>query len=313
MKKTIVAAAIAAVVSAPAFADVSISGQINQEFLDGVAADGLSTDNNTDLVFKASEDLGNGMKATATLHWMGDDAAATAGTQFADQKIELTGDFGTIAVGRMEDFTEGKASALMNIDASDALDLEDNRFDVGRSEGGMAYVSPSMNGFQVGVAGYTVEANTDNVDATDLMVSYTNGPFHVIATRETFKDDTNPDATTTMLGATYTLGDLRLVAVTREVENGYNDDNTATAAANDADSTMIGAQYTMGANQFAIGQIDMTGADHAAGTAGEDTSDATIISFKHSLSKNTNVYIVNKNEKETNLNDLTAIGVQVKF
>jgi predicted porin len=307
MKKTIVAAAIAAVVSAPAFADVSISGQINQEFLDGVAADGLSTDNNTDLVFKASEDLGNGMKATATLHWMGDDGAATAGTQFADQKIELSGDFGTIAVGRMEDFTEGKASALMNIDAADSLDLEDNRFDVGRSEGGMAYVSPSMSGFQVGVAGYTVEANADNVDATDVMVSYNNGPISLIATREVFKDDGNPEAKTTMFGATYTLGDLRLVAVTREVKNGSNN------AANETDSTMIGAQYTMGANQFAIGQIDMTGSDMNANTAGEDTSDATILSFKHSLSKNTNVYVVNKNEKETNLNDMTAVGIQVKF
>jgi predicted porin len=311
MKKTIVAAAIAAVVSAPAFADVSISGQINQEFLDGVAANGLDTDNNTDLVFKASEDLGNGMKATATLHWMGDDAAANTATQFADQKIELSGDFGTIAVGRMEDFTEGKASALMNIDASDALDLEDNRFDVGRSEGGMAYVSPSINGFQVGIAGYTVEGNTDNVDATDLMVSYTNGPLHLIATKETFKDDTNPDAETVMFGATYKFGDLRLVAVTREVTNGSN--AGVNGAANDTDSTMIGAQYTMGANEFAIGQIDMTGADMNANTAGEDTSDATILSFKHSLSKNTNVYVVNKNEKETNLNDLTAVGIQVKF
>jgi predicted porin len=305
MKKTIVAAAIAAVVSAPAFADVSVSGQINQEFLDGVAANGLDTDSNVDVVFKASEDLGNGLKAAATIHYMADDGSGSQAP--ADQKITLSGDFGTIAVGRMEDFTEGKASALMNIDAADALDLEDNRFDVGRSEGGMAYVSPSMGGFQVGVAGYTVEANTDNVDATDVMVSYSNGPVSLIATREVFKDDGNPDAETTMLGATYTLGDLRLVAVNREVKNGSN------TAGNNTDSTMIGAQYTMGANQFAIGQIDMTGADMNAGTAGEDTSDATILSFKHSLSKNTNVYIVNKNEKETNLNDLTAIGVQVKF
>ena len=62
MKKTIIAASIAAVVAAPAaFADVKISGQINQEFFQ-TDADGytdvtdkdLASDRNTDIVVSVS-------------------------------------------------------------------------------------------------------------------------------------------------------------------------------------------------------------------------------------------------------------------
>jgi regulator of PEP synthase PpsR (kinase-PPPase family) len=78
MKKTIIASAVAAAVSAPvAFADVSISGMVNPEFSDSNAATGYAASVNTDLVFKGSEDLGNGLKASFKYHIFHDDGAST--------------------------------------------------------------------------------------------------------------------------------------------------------------------------------------------------------------------------------------------
>jgi predicted porin len=66
----------------------------------------------------------------------------------------------------MEDFTEGKVSAMAANDSSDALSIETNRdFVTGRAEGGLAYISPSFNGFTFGVAGYAMN-NTGETGAT---------------------------------------------------------------------------------------------------------------------------------------------------
>jgi predicted porin len=95
MKKTIIAASIAAVVAAPAaFADVSISGNVMAEFVE----DQMFTNN--DLVFKSSEDLGNGMKASAKYHLFHDDGNSST----ADFSVTLSGDFGAFSMGRQEGF-----------------------------------------------------------------------------------------------------------------------------------------------------------------------------------------------------------------
>jgi predicted porin len=108
MKKTIIAAAIAASVAAPAFAEVSISGMMNPEWVkegsdyDVSAATVNSTTAaagtgvNTDLVITSSEDLGNGLKAGVKYHIFHDHA----NSQVADLSASLSGDFGTIIAGR---------------------------------------------------------------------------------------------------------------------------------------------------------------------------------------------------------------------
>jgi predicted porin len=139
MKKTIVAAAIAAAVAAPAaFADVSISGQINVEFyksdaaVDSTAADDLAFDRTTDLVFKASEDLGNGMKAFATISLIDDTGSSSASNgniglaSSSTNIVGLSGDFGTITFGKQEMWTESAAAAMANNDAADYISNEVN-------------------------------------------------------------------------------------------------------------------------------------------------------------------------------------------
>jgi predicted porin len=185
MKKTLVAAAVAAVVAAPAasFADVKIGGNVIQEFVSdgdetGSKEDGLESKAAVDLVFSVSEDLGNGMSAFAKIHTLRDNG----GSGNADQVVGLKGDFGTLVVGRMEDFSEGKVAAMAATDSSDALSIEPNgSFNTGRNEGGIAYISPSFNGLTFGVAGYALP--NMGSDATSLTITSINALSANVASR----------------------------------------------------------------------------------------------------------------------------------
>jgi len=303
MKKTIIAAAVAASVAAPAaFADVSISGMVNPEFIDqdgttGWGASGI----NTDLVFKASEDLGNGMKATAKIHTFIDTdntsnsstAGSTAG-QTADLSVTVSGDFGSVVAGRFEPASEGVMDAFMNIDASHDLDLEDNTNAIGRTNNGIAYASPSMNGFSVSLGNFASASSTDDSDfagAQEIFVKYSNGPLTVMANNTEVDGGTEHQS----VAVSYKMGDLELRAMERST-------NTGAAGAADEDSTFFGAKYTMGANTFAAGMLD----DDAA------TADAEIYSVSHAMSKNTSVYLTVLQADAAN-SDKTAVGIVQKF
>jgi predicted porin len=316
MKKTIIASAIAAVVAAPAaFADVSISGQANMEFSNGFGGTterGLNADQNVDLVFTASEDLGNGMKAGVKIamnidnntnnNSVGTAANATNNPAGEDLIVSLSGDFGTIAMGNMESFTEGKLSAMMALDPVDSISIEDGRDETKRTEGGIAYVSPSFNGLTVGVAGFAglngATGQNGDLDATDMYVSYSNSGLTVSASHENVDAGgatTAKDKKTTMVGAQYKMGDLTLRVVDRDVDMG--------AAASDSSSLYYGASYTMGANTVAVEAIN---------EKGNGAVDAKVISLKHALSKNTAVYVGVKNS-DSAVEDQTTVGMQVKF
>jgi predicted porin len=311
MKKTIVAAAVAAsFVALVAMAEVSISGMVNPEFIDSdsttAGSNGWNRSSiNTDLVFKASEDLGNGMKATAKIHYFTDttdqkvdqdeESSNVNNTGTADLSVTVSGDFGSVVVGRFEPASEGVMDAFMNIDASHDLDLEDNTNAIGRSNNGLAYMSPSMNGFSVGVGTFAgASATTTNGDidgATEVFVKYSNGPLTVMASNT----DVDGGADIQAFAASYKMGDLEVRAMERQ-------SNSGVAGAADIDLTFIGAKYTMGANTFAIGTAD----------SDTNSKDTDIISVSHAMSKNTSIYITQENVDAAN-SDRTAIGIATKF
>jgi predicted porin len=285
MKKTIVAAAIAAAVAAPAaFADVSISGQINMEWYKTNSGD-LSGQRNSDLSFKASEDLGNGMKAFAQFDMTADSNdnvdASNLVQDAATNKIGLSGDFGTVEMGRMETFIESHVAAMAANDASDLLTNEVSAAHGAHGENTLQYTSPSINGMKVAISAIGDSAG-DNLDTTQIGVEYSNGPLLV---RAATSDDNGADET--VIGASYKVGDLTVAIV--------NSDNTI-------EETWFGASYTMGANTIAV---STTNSDTAA-------NEDTIVSLKHALSKNTAVYLVRENDGAAN-SDTTLVGMQVKF
>jgi predicted porin len=297
MKKTIIAASIAASFVAPAaFAEVSISGMVNPEFIDqdsattGYTVSGV----NTDLVFKASEDLGNGMKATAKYHQFVDTNDTNgAPTTNADMSVTVSGDFGSVVLGRFEPASEGVMDAFMNIDASHDLDLEDNTNAIGRTNNGMAYSSPSFNGLTVGIGSFAgVSGSSDDTDfsgADEIFVKYSNAGLTVMANNT----EVDGGAKHNSIAVSYKMGDLELRAMDRNTE-----DSSGTAS----DSEFYGVKYTMGANTFAAGMLDETAAN----------TDVEIYSASHALSKNTSVYVTVL-QSDVAGEDKTAFGIVQKF
>jgi len=305
MKKTIIASAIAAVVAAPAaFADVSISGQINVEITDVEGTADNTGNTHSDLIFKGSEDLGNGLKAGFVYHMVADSdgGTTTEGLSVAgDMAISLSGDFGTVSAGRMEPFVENKLASVANIDASEELDLEfstgsSQDSNVVRDASGVRFVT-SVSGLTVGVEAYVDEAESgDSTDTTAIYAAYTMGGLTVQVASE--NSDVAAAGDTTAMSAVYKMGDLTLRAV--------NVDLDSQEAGKDAEQTMIGASYAMGSNEIAIGQItDAKGNNKAV-------EGDTIVSLKHSLSKSTSVYLVHFADDAGNA-DQTLVGMKHSF
>jgi hypothetical protein len=287
MKKTIIASAISAVVAAPAaFADVSVSGNVYAEATDANAQVF------TDVFFKASEDLGNGMKVSSLIQIVGDnDSAATTaaigspsdadGVSVASKTagyrtVSLAGDFGTITAGRMEANIEQNIQAMAANDPSHAASIE-----AAGNETWIAavrYTTPSFNGISA-----TYE--TDQGDYTGWSVQYSgNG-----ATVKYGKED---DGTTefTAYALAYGMNGLNVKYVVMD------NDTTANNKA-----CFMGADYKMGAITVAAAQ----------NSCDVDDGDTTM-SVAYALSKSTTAYIAA--DKDDSADDTTTyFGLVQKF
>jgi predicted porin len=305
-KKTLIAMSLAAVTGS-AMADVSVSGRVEQTFVDDEAvAIGWTADTFNMINFKASEDLGNGISAFAKFSLLDKDGS-NGTTDGADQTVGLSGGFGTVVFGTMEDFTESKVMSLMSMYGPAGIELAGVNAE--RNASAMAYVSPTMNGLHAGIAGYTdlgIAGNGDtgsNFDAIDMMIAYDNGPLSVKLARETLKSEMltgAEDQEVTTLGVKYSMGDLSVAGVWVDSEN------EAGVAASDNNDYMLRADYTVGANKVTIGHANSEDATGAA------TTDTTSVELIHNFSKRTAAYIGHKDIDTANSNK-TYVGIQHTF
>ena len=219
MQKKIIALAVASAMTVPAlaFADTTVSGQVNMSYemyKDGAATETSTnrlSSNNSRIIFKGSEDLGGGMSAMVQFdaRIQADTGVNTAGsnpptsTTTADQLFSgnnylgLKSDsLGTVMAGR---FDAPYKSATRNLDVFYDV-AGDNRkgnaagiaglltHDV-RLSNVLAYVSPDMSGFSVALATAfgaesatapaTPTATTDKKgSAYSLAGMYNAGPFN---------------------------------------------------------------------------------------------------------------------------------------
>ncbi|MEJ1399906.1 MAG: porin [Candidatus Sedimenticola sp. (ex Thyasira tokunagai)] len=307
--KKILAVAIAAALTAPvAFADVKISGFVEQEFsvrdYASGSDNGMDGDSDVGIVFSASEDLGNGMSAFAKVDWGSDDSSMADN----DQIVGLSGGFGTVVLGRMEDFTEGKVMSMASIFESDSQNLEpgddsgSTQANHDRTDNGIAYVSPNMSGFQVGIAGYAVEGGaTGTFDASDIMVSYSNGPVTVRLSRESSDTAAASGASDSniSLGAQYSAGAFSVVGVMQKAND------VAGTASNDRTDWMVGGNYVFGNNKVVLGYEK----DETSTTADESNWQ---IEFQHMFSKRTKVYVGHQDADAAN-EDATYFGMKHTF
>ena len=317
-KKTLIAMAVASVVAAPiASADVKISGVVEQTFTDtDNSGEGYTASTFNMLNITTSEDLGNGMSAFAKYNML-----TKAGTSIdetnGDMVVGISGGFGTIVAGTMEDFTEGKLAAMMSMEGTTANELSGN---AGRTQGGLAYVSPTMNGLHFGIAGYagTGAADTSNFDAVDVAVFYDNGPLSIKVAQETLNNATanvvaataitaagTADQKTTSIGASYVVGDLKVAALSVKRENQRV--NASNAVQADSTDFMFKGTYKMGNNSLTLGY-----AKDDSDTTGDN--DVTSVELIHNFSSRTSAYVgFSNNDATAAADDSTFFGLKHKF
>jgi len=288
MKKTIIASAIAAVVAAPvAFADVTVYGKIHMDITDGKSTETI-TSNASRWGLKGTEDLGNGMKAMFLTEKGSDNVDGNAVDSSRDAWVGLSGDFGTVKLGRMGGPNKGVLYGTGNVqvadsvaDFADGFDAKSSSSSFGRVSNALAYGN-SFNGVDVAVATVGNDTN-DNFAHTAFSLGTT------IAGAKIAVGHTDIDGTKngTILGAKMSFGDLTASVVYEEVD-------FDAAATEDYDTTGVSLSYNMGNNTFAVSTSTR---DFGGSTA--DT-DRTNVSFQHKMSKRTSVYVA--------WNDVDAAG-----
>ena len=332
-KKTLIAAAVATLASSVAMADVSVSGRVEQGFSDedaGTTGWAGFTDNQINI--NASEDLGNGMTAFAKI------GIKQANTQL-DEKVGIKGSFGTVVLGRMEDFSEGVVAATQSTMGTNEGELGAQH---DRTSNGMAYVSPTINGLHFGVAGFAGLTPTSNLDAIDLIIAYDNGPLSVKLARENTDGTqydvatvaevdgqyitsggvstttvgsnqvliapvTEADATTgsdhkvTSLSIGYSMADLSGSALWVKEEGG-------TSGNVDATDLMVRLDYKMGANKLTLQHAK----DESNTSAAAADVDTNIVELSHAFSKRTTAYI-GFADSDSAAKENTYVGMQHTF
>jgi len=309
MKKTIIAAAVAASFVAPvvAMAEVSVYGRLDAEINNEADQNGLDSAGSR-IGFKGSEDLGNGLKAgfvyevkASVEDTAGMDALRTA-------NVHIKGDFGTIAAGQLYAPTKvflGVAEMAGDtlIDQTTMVNSgADNATDEVTGTQAVAYMNDFGPVHVVAGLNRSESATTD--DGKFYGVKYSaNGLTLAAASFDAGNATCNSTSNAgtcdqTVLSASYSMGDFTVAAA--------NQDTKSTGEQN---SVSIG--YTMGNNKIVAtwGEYDKDGSTAA--------KDGTGVALIHNLSKTTKVYVAvrdtDANSADTTTGSSAAVGMQMAF
>lgn len=297
MKKSLVALAALALVGAASAQSVSVSGKLGFAYTTseaaGVApakANGLGVTDG-DFVLAASEDLGAGLKITASM------AVQSRGRDTAikgrDASLTLDGGFGSVMIGAIE-----LGNGIIGLGGADAPTMG---LDGATGLGGISravlsdvmnadvlmYTSPSMGGFTVAAAvldaptagGMQSAAVTQ--DATLIGVNYARGQYAVAADYTNFGLNAVPAATPGLdnrlrASVSYDFGVAKL---------GFGYENLKTTAATDNGET----QYLLGVSA-PVGKALTVGLNYVRNTKDADnTIKAYELGANYALSKRTGV------------------------
>ncbi|MDD4913230.1 MAG: porin [Sideroxydans sp.] len=240
MQKKIIALAVAAAFSTPAFADVGFYGIVDAAVA-AISASGQKSDllatsgaaSQSRIGVKATEDIGNGLTAVAVLEY-GLDAQTSTGLSAAtarQQMLAVAGDFGTVATGYLQtaayDFLAkydpiyGSGSSAHSIVAKGHLVGNGGQ----RAQRAIAYLSPNINGMTFAVNYATALAGLGNLTVDSAAT-------------------TGLKSTAVLLSANYAVDALSVGAVYAKTGN----DNTTGTAANIATTSefAIGGSYDLG-------------------------------------------------------------------
>jgi predicted porin len=292
MKKFALAASLATLAAAPAFAQSSLTiyGRLNVtvESIKRGDADrqGEVVNNASRIGFKGTEDLGGGLKAGFQIEHGFD---ATTGRQDSDSRgnakafwdrqseVNLSGAFGSVRLGAWTPDSYFATSDYIGMhnhetgDSSDAFYVSHLAY-----KNKVGYVTPNLAGLQ----GYVTVAESDPANGVaernyDLAAYYVRGPLHLGAGFEKQGDDKQ-----FAIRGLYEIGRFTLGALYQR------NTDFAGLGRGDRNYVRLSSMFVMGASEFHLN----------VGVAGEyehvDQSDALqwTLGYNYNLSKRTKVY-----------------------
>jgi len=329
MKKTLVALAAVAATSA-AFAEVKISGFIDQAYnrttLNGATTTSIGSNiiGQDQITFGVSEDLGNGITAYGNIRVIPN---VSEGAVFANDNSEvgIKGAFGNVAMGNQYSTMWG------NLAAADATGFGGSignvhssiqHFTVGKRNDVISYSLPTIvEGLSVSVEKANGGASTGVGDGTGYSIGYTIGGLKVNAAGIKARVSAAIDAmengsaaiTPTSGSTTQTSGlaasyDLGLAAIYFGSANSKNSTDADIKIA----TSMYGVSVPFGAITFGLGMSSSSVTKADTSTVKET---GTRMVVKYALSKRTTAYIVNGRSKDngTAVSSQTGLGVTHNF
>lgn len=334
MQKKIIALAVAAAFSAPAFAaDVNMYGIVDAAVINQsvtglknsmfAISGGLSTSR---IGVVATEGLDNGMTAIGKIEYKLDTASSDGTLTARQEMLAVAGGFGTVAAGYLQTtgydwqvkFDPLAGSAVSPLQDVNSGYLIGTTAGAARAPHALAYISPDMNGVTVAV-NYTT-------NLTDALVQPASGAT------------TGHKTTATLLSATFVQGPLSVGAVYAGTAN----DNTGFAKTTDlafAGSYDLGVAKLMGTFQtnktdggagtnnaisfsavapVGPGAVVASFAKNSIAGAGSNDDTAVTGAYVYNLSKNTTAYgalnmIKAKAAGVATDTTILAVGLRKKF
>jgi Gram-negative porin len=209
MKKTLIALAALASVSAFAQSSVTLSGKLGVGFQKAQAGIGGMSVTDGDLKVTAVEDLGGGLKATAAAEFL--NRGRQTATSGRDATIALSGGFGSVTVGNIEAGNGIIGRGFAGAPVSLATGYDGAILDGALNADYFNYTAPAMNGVSVGVSrldsiGSAVgsSAGKGDLQANVLAVNYAAGPLSAGVDTTKFYGSTT--VSRTRASASYDLG-----------------------------------------------------------------------------------------------------------
>ncbi len=350
MQKKIIVLAIAAAMTVPAmaYAEVSISGQVNMSYdrVSSVLAAPNDTtvnklnSNSSRVVLKGSEDLGGGMSAmvfldsrfgldTGTIAGTATEATLFGGNAYLGLK---SADFGTVMVGRID---SPYKSSTRNLDVFFDV-VGDNRGSNGSGSNGLmsahdvrlnniiAYASPSMSGFSVVAATvFGAETATGATDTKGSALSlagmysmdniYASLAYQSIESGSAGTGDlagtVDNESKAFKLGAGYSMDAFTVNAVVEMPSSKV----ALTGVETENTNMYLGAKFALSSTDAVRAAFTNRGASETAGANNADKATQVAIGYVHDMSKATSVYATYvKTSAEGTLEDPSVLSFGMK-
>lgn len=314
MKKTILAALVLAALasSAQAQSNVTVYGVVDLGYAKITDKPLVLRENHASrLGFRASEDLGGGLKAIINLETqiLADTGAQQGGLFERQANVGFTGAFGTVIAGRTKNLVDGALGRVEPFKADGVIGkINEGMMRVGvsssRVSNALTYTTPKFNGFGAGLQ--YVLSEVKGADAgIDLLATYDQGPLSLHAGYEKAAQASASavDASMYTLGAGYRIGDVTITAA-------YAKGDTDVAAKGKFTGYLLGLNYKLGQGDLHAVFSRQTQSNNIV--SGLEKVKQAGFGYDYHLSKRTDLYAYLGREQVAHASSI-QLGVSHKF